>query len=76
MAFPVYRTYVQSDSKEVAPEDRCQILIAIRDAKRHNPAMNWSVFDFLRSVLLLEHPDGVMTLSAPSGRCSSCASSN
>ena len=59
VAFPVYRTYVQSDSKEVAPEDRCQILIAIRDAKRHNPAMNWSVFDFLRSVLLLEHPDGV-----------------
>jgi len=55
--FPVYRAYVQADQKEVDTEDRKQIQIAIREAKRRNPAMNESVFDFIRNVLLLEHPD-------------------
>src|SRR5258708_16100202 len=57
--FPVYRTYIRSDEKEVHPEDRRQITIAIREAKRRNPAMSESVFDFIQSVLLLEHPDGL-----------------
>jgi (1->4)-alpha-D-glucan 1-alpha-D-glucosylmutase len=57
--FPVYRTYIRSDEKEVHPEDRRQIIIAIREAKRRNPAMSESVFDFIQSVLLLEHPDGL-----------------
>ncbi len=57
--FPVYRTYIRSDEKEVHPEDRRQINIAIREAKRRNPAMSESVFDFIQSVLLLEHPEGL-----------------
>ena len=57
--FPVYRTYVRSDQTEVDPQDRRQVNIAIREAKRRNPAISESVFDFIQSVLLLEHPDGV-----------------
>lgn len=57
--FPVYRTYIRSDEKEVDSEDRRQIIIAIREAKRRNPAINESVFDFIQNVLLLEHPEGL-----------------
>ena len=57
--FPVYRTYIRSDDKEADPEDRRQINIAIREAKRRNPAVNESVFDFIQSLLLLEHPEGL-----------------
>jgi (1->4)-alpha-D-glucan 1-alpha-D-glucosylmutase len=58
-AFPVYRTYLRTDDKEADPEDRKQINIAIRQAKRRNPAVNESVFDFIQSLLLLEHPEGL-----------------
>ena len=57
--FPVYRTYARGDDQEMDPEDRRQVLNAIRAAKRRNPAISESVFDFIKSVLLLEHPDGV-----------------
>ncbi len=57
--FPVYRTYARSDDQEMDPEDRRQVLNAIRAAKRRNPAISESVFDFIKSVLLLEHPDGL-----------------
>src|SRR5580693_6952097 len=59
VTFPVYRTYISADDKDVDPEDRRQINIAIREAKRRNPAVNESVFDFIQSVLLLEHPEGI-----------------
>jgi (1->4)-alpha-D-glucan 1-alpha-D-glucosylmutase len=58
-AFPVYRTYVSSDHAEVDAQDRRQVNIAIREAKLRNPAISESVFDFIQSVLLLEHPSGV-----------------
>jgi (1->4)-alpha-D-glucan 1-alpha-D-glucosylmutase len=58
-AFPVYRTYIRGDDKEVDAEDRRQIYIAIREAKLRNPAVNESVFDFIQSLLLLEHPEGI-----------------
>ncbi len=58
-AFPVYRTYVRSDKTEVDAQDRRQVNIAIREAKLRNPAISESVFDFIQSVLLLEHPEGV-----------------
>jgi (1->4)-alpha-D-glucan 1-alpha-D-glucosylmutase len=57
-AFPVYRTYVRSDQKEADAQDRRQVNIAIREAKLRNPAISESVFDFIQSVLLLEHPNG------------------
>jgi (1->4)-alpha-D-glucan 1-alpha-D-glucosylmutase len=57
--FPVYRSYIRSDQKEVDSEDRRQITVAIREAKRRNPAISESVFDFIQNVLLLEHPEGL-----------------
>ena len=57
--FPVYRTYIRTDDKEADAEDRRQISIAIREAKRRNPAVNESVFNFIQSLLLLEHPEGI-----------------
>jgi (1->4)-alpha-D-glucan 1-alpha-D-glucosylmutase len=58
-AFPVYRTYVSSDHADVDAQDRRQVNIAIREAKLRNPAISESVFDFIQSVLLLEHSNGV-----------------
>ena len=58
-AFPVYRTYVSSDQNEVEAQDRRQVNVAIREAKLRNPAISESVFSFIQSVLLLEHPSGV-----------------
>jgi (1->4)-alpha-D-glucan 1-alpha-D-glucosylmutase len=58
-AFPVYRTYVASNQTEVDPQDRRQVTTAIREAKRRNPAISESVFDFIQSVLLLERAGGV-----------------
>jgi (1->4)-alpha-D-glucan 1-alpha-D-glucosylmutase len=56
--FPVYRSYVTSDGV-VAQADRHYILSAINRAKRRNPVLSESIFDFLASVLLLEHPEGL-----------------
>jgi (1->4)-alpha-D-glucan 1-alpha-D-glucosylmutase len=56
--FPVYRSYVTSDGR-VTDGDREQIRRAIQIAKRRNPALSESTFDFLASVLLLEHPEGL-----------------
>jgi (1->4)-alpha-D-glucan 1-alpha-D-glucosylmutase len=57
--FPVYRTYIRSDGGEVREEDRRRILSAVRTAKRRNPAMSASFFDFIASVLLLDDPEGI-----------------
>ena len=56
--FPIYRTYVTSEGS-VSAEDRHQIMAAINAAKRKNVALSESAFDFLASVLLLAHPDGL-----------------
>lgn len=57
--FPVYRTYIRSDQAEPDPEDRRHILRAISCAKRRNPAMSESVFDFIQALLLLDAVDGI-----------------
>ncbi|MGH7138479.1 MAG: malto-oligosyltrehalose synthase, partial [Pirellulales bacterium] len=54
--FPVYRTYVRPGSESVSDDDRRRITSALRAAKRRNPEIDASVFDFLRSVLLLDDP--------------------
>jgi (1->4)-alpha-D-glucan 1-alpha-D-glucosylmutase len=54
--FPVYRTYIRPGSDAVGDEDRRRITTALRIAKRRNPEIDASVFDFIRSVLLIEHP--------------------
>ncbi len=50
--FPVYRTYI--DERGTYPErDIAFIMSAIRQAKRRNPDVDASAFDFLRDMLLL-----------------------
>jgi (1->4)-alpha-D-glucan 1-alpha-D-glucosylmutase len=57
--FPIYRTYLSSDAPRPGAEDERHIRSAIDAAKWRNPAIDGSIFDFIRSVLLLEHPDGL-----------------
>ena len=53
--FPVYRTYVEP-GQPVMEGDRQVVERAIAAAKRRNPAMEESIFDFLCDVLLLRSP--------------------
>ncbi|MCD5412281.1 MAG: malto-oligosyltrehalose synthase [Thermodesulfovibrionales bacterium] len=53
--FPVYRTY--TNSYVVKDRDRQYIELAISKAKKRNPAITDSVFDFLKGVLLLKFPE-------------------
>ena len=52
----VYRTYVRADSWDVSETDYRTVTMAVRLAKRRNRTLPISVFDFIASVLLLEHP--------------------
>jgi (1->4)-alpha-D-glucan 1-alpha-D-glucosylmutase len=57
-SFPVYRTYVTPGS--ISKKDREYIDWAVRLAKRRSRAIDTSIFDFIRSVLLLEAvPEGL-----------------
>src|SRR5205085_2092001 len=53
--FPVYRTYL-APGQPVTEEDRQIVESAIAAAKRRNPAMEESIFNFLRDVLLFRFP--------------------
>ncbi len=57
--FPVYRSYIRSEAENIREEDRQYIVTAISRAKRLNPAINASIFDFIQKVLLLEDPLGL-----------------
>jgi (1->4)-alpha-D-glucan 1-alpha-D-glucosylmutase len=57
--FPVYRTYIRAGQSEPDAESRRHVLNAISCAKRRNPALSESVFDFIQSVLLLEPVDRI-----------------
>lgn len=57
--FPVYRSYIRVKNEKVHEEDRQYILTAILRAKRRNPAINASIYNFIQSLLLLEHPPGI-----------------
>jgi (1->4)-alpha-D-glucan 1-alpha-D-glucosylmutase len=59
---PVYRTYV--DERGWTTEDRAIVARAIARARRRNPAMESSLFDFLREVVL---PRDVHNGDAPAG---------
>jgi (1->4)-alpha-D-glucan 1-alpha-D-glucosylmutase len=56
--FPVYRTYV-APGQPVSDQDRQVVERAINSAKRRNPAMEESIFNFLREVLLFNFPASV-----------------
>jgi len=53
--FPVYRTYL-APGQPVTEEDRQIVERAIAAAKRRNPGMEESIFDFLHDVLLFRFP--------------------
>jgi (1->4)-alpha-D-glucan 1-alpha-D-glucosylmutase len=53
--FGVYRTYVEPD--RVLERDRHYVARAVALAKRHNPTMSASIFDFIHDVLLLRYSD-------------------
>lgn len=55
--FPVYRTY--PGPAGISDRDRRFVRQAVADARRRNPATEPSTFDFIREVLLLEHPPGL-----------------
>ncbi|MDB4966363.1 MAG: malto-oligosyltrehalose synthase [Myxococcales bacterium] len=54
---PIYRTYVEGkDAASIEQRDRQYIESTIRAAKRSSRELNRSLYDFLRSILLLENP--------------------
>ncbi|HEX4129958.1 MAG TPA: malto-oligosyltrehalose synthase [Pirellulales bacterium] len=57
--FPVYRSYVRAETRYVSDTDGIRIKEALRTARRRNPGINQTLFDFLGSILLLEDPDGL-----------------
>lgn len=56
-SFPVYRTYITHSG--VTDRDRRYIDLAVTKAKKKNPAISGSIFDFLRDVLLLNFYEGI-----------------
>src|SRR5213083_1556060 len=56
--FPVYRTYL-APGQPVSEEDRQIVELAISAAKRRNPGMEESIFNFLRDVLLFRFPENL-----------------
>jgi len=56
--FPVYRTYL-APGRPVNEEDRQVIERAITAAKRRNPAIEESIFNFLRDVLVFRFPENL-----------------
>jgi (1->4)-alpha-D-glucan 1-alpha-D-glucosylmutase len=56
--FPVYRTYVEP-GRPVSEQDRQLVERAIISARRRNPGMEASVFNYLRDVLLLNFPENI-----------------
>ena len=52
--FPVYRTY--ANSATLRDKDVLYVEAAVAKAKRKNPAVDASIFDFLKDVLLLRFP--------------------
>lgn len=62
--FPVYRTYVTPE--EISKKDREYIDWAINLAKRRSTAVDSSIYNFVRSVLLLEaHAESIWDIPAP-----------
>jgi (1->4)-alpha-D-glucan 1-alpha-D-glucosylmutase len=56
--FPVYRTYLAPD-RPISEADRAVIERAVAAAKRRNPALEESVFNFLRDILLFRFPENL-----------------
>lgn len=57
--FPVYRSYIHGNDVKIEEEDERYIRTAISQAKYLNPALSAYIFDFIESVLLLQHHSGL-----------------
>jgi len=57
--FPVYRSYIDACSGQVGERDRRYVEHAVRLARRRNPSVSGSLFDFVRDVLLLDWPESL-----------------
>ena len=64
--FPTYRTYVSR--RGVSPRDRDVVDTALARARRRNPPLEATIFDFLRSVLLPPDPGSPEGARDPIGR--------
>jgi len=64
----VYRTYARGDSWDISDDDYRTISAAVRLAKRRNRAIPHAVFDFIASMLLLEHPPTLSDVQAEERR--------
>lgn len=62
--FPVYRSYITADQKDVLDRDKAYIMMAVTRAKRRNPTLNSQVFDFLRDLLLKRLDDRIKLTAA------------
>ncbi len=58
-SFPVYRTYVSTDTVEITARDAGTIRAAIAAAKERCPPIDGPAFDFLEDVLTLRDPGGL-----------------
>ncbi|MGA3172107.1 MAG: malto-oligosyltrehalose synthase [Chthoniobacteraceae bacterium] len=56
--FPVYRTYAEP-GRSLSEHDRQAIERAVRAARRRNPGVEASIFQFLRETLLLKFPENI-----------------
>jgi (1->4)-alpha-D-glucan 1-alpha-D-glucosylmutase len=56
--FPVYRTYL-SPGEDRSPQVMREVQVALSSARRRNPAVSGSVFEFLGEVLLGRDPEGL-----------------
>lgn len=52
---PVYRTYIRPESQELDDADRHRLSVAVARARERRPDVDGELFDFIQSVLLLQH---------------------
>ena len=64
----VYRTYARAGSWDISEADYRTVTMAVRLAKRRNRTIPFSVFDFIASILLLEHPPSLSSEQAADRR--------
>jgi len=58
-ALPVYRTYLNGRDERIEQQDLVAVESAIGEARRRNPRTAAAVFDFVRTVLHQQYPEGV-----------------
>lgn len=66
-AFPVYRTYITEETRQVPAPERDYIMEAVQLARARNPLLESAAYDFIQRLLLLDWP-AELTGSAV-GRC-------